>query len=53
MAVLDSSVLVRHFTHDVPAQGRRATAFLGAAGVSQLLLTDVVMAETAVVLDHH
>lgn len=50
MAVLDSSVLVRHFTHDPPDLGRRATAYLEAASAGQLLLTDVVVSETAVVL---
>ena len=48
-AFLDTNVVVRHLTSDPPAQGARATAFLAAA--RQLLLTDLVVAETIYVLE--
>ncbi len=47
--LLDTNVLVRHFTGDPPAQARRATAFLTDA--DDLVLTDVVIAETAYMLE--
>lgn len=47
--LLETNVLVRHFTGDPPAQAHRATAFLRDA--DELVLTDVVVAETAYVLE--
>lgn len=52
-AVLDTNVLVRHFTHDDPALGARASQFLARAGARELILTDVVATETAVVLERY
>jgi predicted nucleic-acid-binding protein len=52
-AVLDTSVLVRHFTHDDPALGRRASQYLARASGPELILTDVVLAETVVVLERY
>jgi predicted nucleic-acid-binding protein len=52
-AVLGTSVLVRHFTHDDPVLGRRATEYLAAAGHRELLLTDVVLTETVIVLERY
>ncbi|MDX1620763.1 MAG: PIN domain-containing protein [Nitriliruptorales bacterium] len=49
MALLDTNILVRHFTGDPPDQGRRATALLASA--TDLRLTDVVAAETVYVLE--
>jgi predicted nucleic acid-binding protein len=48
-AFVDTNVLVRHLTGDPPAQAKRATAFL--AGADELLLTDLVVAETVYVLE--
>lgn len=53
MAVLDTNVLVRHFTHDDPELGERATRYLAEAGAGELLLTDVVLAEMAIVLERY
>lgn len=46
---VDTNVLVRHLTNDPPDQAARATAFLGHEG--ELLLTDLVVAETVYVLE--
>ena len=48
-AFLDTNIIIRHLTGDPPAQAKRATAFLAAA--TELLLTDVVVAETVYVLE--
>ena len=48
-AFVDTNVLVRHLTGDPPAMARRATQFLSEA--SELLLTDLVAAETIYVLE--
>jgi predicted nucleic-acid-binding protein len=48
-AFVDTNILVRHLTGDPAAMASRATAFLGAE--SELLLTDLVMAETVYVLE--
>lgn len=48
-AFVDTNILVRHLTGDPPELAARATAYLGAE--SDLLLTDLVAAETAYVLD--
>lgn len=52
-AVLDTSILVRHFTHDDAVLGARASAYLASAGPKELLLTDVVAADTAIVLERY
>jgi predicted nucleic-acid-binding protein len=52
-AVLDTSVLVRHFTHDDPVLGARASSYLGAANSGELILTDVVLTEMVVVLERY
>ena len=46
---IDTNILVRHLTGDPPAMARRATAFL--ASGPELLLTDLVVAETVYVLE--
>jgi len=51
--VLDTSILVRHFTHDDPVLGKRATDFIARAAPRELILTDVVAAELAVVLQRY
>lgn len=48
-AFVDTNILVRHLTGDPPDLAARATAYLGAE--SDLLLTDLVAAETVYVLD--
>jgi predicted nucleic acid-binding protein len=48
-AFVDTNVLVRHLTGDPPEMATRATAYLGTA--SELLLTDLVAAETVYVLE--
>jgi predicted nucleic acid-binding protein len=48
-AFVDTNVLVRHLTGDPPEMATRATAYLGSA--SELLLTDLVAAETVYVLE--
>ena len=48
-AFVDTNILVRHLTGDPPAMARRATAYLAAE--SELLLTDLVVAETVYVLE--
>jgi predicted nucleic acid-binding protein len=50
IALLDTNVLVRHFTGAPPEQARRATAFLRAAAPGELLLLDLVAAELVFVL---
>lgn len=51
--VLDTSVLARHFTHDDPVLGQRATQYLARAATNELLVTDVVLAEMVVVLERY
>lgn len=48
-AFVDTNVLVRHLTGDPPAMAARATAYL--ASEPELLLTDLVVAETVYVLE--
>lgn len=48
-AFVDTNVLVRHLTGDPPRLAARATAYL--ASQRELLLTDVVAAETVYVLE--
>jgi predicted nucleic acid-binding protein len=48
-AFVDTNVLVRHLTGDLPEQAARATAFLSAA--DELLLADLVLAELVYVLE--
>jgi predicted nucleic acid-binding protein len=48
-AFVDTNILVRHLIGDPPATARRATAYLAAE--SELLLTDLVVAETVYVLE--
>ena len=46
---VDTNLLVRHLTGDPPEQAARATRFLAAA--DELLLADLVLAETVYVLE--
>jgi len=48
-AFVDTNVLVRHLTGDPPAMAERATSYLAAA--TQLLLADLIVAETVDVLE--
>ncbi len=48
-AFVDTNVLVRHLTGDPPEMAGRATAYLRAG--AELLLTDLVVAETVYVLE--
>jgi predicted nucleic acid-binding protein len=48
-AFVDTNVLIRHLTGDPPAMAARATAYL--ENESELLLTDLVVAETVCVLE--
>ncbi len=48
-AFVDTSVLIRHFTGDPPAQAARATRYLAEA--DELLLPDLILAEVAYVLE--
>src|SRR5262249_43166737 len=50
-ALLDTNVLIRHFTADPPAQARRATAYLKAAPAGELTLLDLHVAECVYVLE--
>jgi predicted nucleic acid-binding protein len=50
-AFVDTNVLVRHLTGDPPKMAARATAYLARA--SELLLTDLVAAETVYVLESY
>jgi predicted nucleic-acid-binding protein len=52
-AVVDTSVLVRHFTHDDPVLGQRATQYLANAGAGELIVPEVVLAEMVVVLERY
>jgi predicted nucleic-acid-binding protein len=49
-AFIDTNVLVRHLTGDPPDLAERSTRFLGAAGVGELRLVDLVFAEVVYVL---
>jgi predicted nucleic acid-binding protein len=49
-SLLDTNVLIRHFTGNPPEMARRATAFLHAAGARELVLVDLVFAEVIFVL---
>ena len=51
MQLVDTNVLIRHFTGDPPSQATRATAFLQKAEAQQLLLLDVHVAEAVYVLE--
>lgn len=51
MALLDTNVVIRHFTGDPPAQARRATAYLKAAAAEELTLLDLHVAECVYVLE--
>ena len=48
---VDTNVLIRHLTGDPPEMARGATAFLASA--NELLLTDLVVAETVYVLESY
>ena len=48
-AFVDTNILVRHLTGDPPDMAAQATAYLGSS--SELLLTDLVVAETMYVLE--
>ena len=48
-AFVDTNILVRHLTGDPPEMAARATAYLRAE--SELLVTDLVVAETVYVLE--
>lgn len=48
-AFVDTNILIRHLTGDPPDLAARATAFLGE--VDELLLPDVIVAETVYVLE--
>jgi predicted nucleic acid-binding protein len=48
-AFVDTNIVVRHLTADPPAMAARATAYL--QNESDLLLTDLIVAETVYVLE--
>ena len=48
-AFVDTNILIRHLTGDPPEQADRATRFL--ANTDELLLADVIVAETVYVLE--
>jgi predicted nucleic acid-binding protein len=48
-AFVDTNILIRHLTGDPPEMAARASAYL--QGASELLLTDLVAAETVYVLE--
>ena len=48
-AFVDTNILIRHLTGDPPEMAARATTYLAAA--SQLLLADLIVAETVYVLE--
>lgn len=48
-AFIDTNVIIRHLTGDPPDMAARATAFL--AGAHELLLSDLIVAETVYVLE--
>lgn len=49
--LIDTNVLIRHFTGDPPEQARRATARIRDAGPNELLLLDLHVAECVYVLE--
>jgi predicted nucleic-acid-binding protein len=49
--LLDTNVLIRHFTGDPPDQARRATTRIHDAGRNDLLLLDLHVAECVYVLE--
>jgi len=51
VSLLDTDVLIRHFTGDPPDQAARATARIRDAGPNQLLLLDLHVAECVFVLE--
>jgi len=48
-AFIDTNILVRHLTGDPPDMAERATAYL--AGTTELLLAELIVAETVYVLE--
>ena len=48
--LLDTNILIRHFTGDSPELAHRATAYLRAASPGELLLLDLIAAEMVYVL---
>ncbi len=48
-AFVDTNILIRHLTGDPPAMAARATTYL--RGAEELLLTDLIVAETVYVLE--
>ena len=48
-AFIDTNILIRHLTGDPPEMAARATSYLATA--SQLLLADLIVAETIYVLE--
>ena|SRR5688500_10934319 len=48
-AFVDTNILIRHLTGDPPGMAARATTYLATA--SQLLLADLIVAETVYVLE--
>jgi len=48
-AFVDTNIIIRHLTGDPPDLAARATAFLAAS--NELLLTDLIVAETVYVLE--
>lgn len=48
-AFVDTNVLIRHLTGDPPVQAAQATKYLAEA--DELILTDLILAETAYVLE--
>jgi predicted nucleic acid-binding protein len=48
--LLDTNVLIRHFTGDPPDQARRATAYLQGSSAGEFLLLDLITAEMVFVL---
>lgn len=49
--LLDTNILIRHFTGDPPDQAKRATARIREAGPNDLFLLDVHVAECVLVLE--
>jgi predicted nucleic acid-binding protein len=49
-ALLDTNIVVRHFTGEPPDQASRATAFLRASAPRELILVDLIAAELLFVL---
>jgi len=50
-AFIDTNVLIRHLTGDLPGLAARATRYL--AGAEELLLPDLILAEVAYVLESY